>query len=263
MYWGRRLKISTALNPEKKPSNYEYKWDRVVNIINLTIIAKIREILTCSSSPHAASVFEIGAGGTSQLVGPSIPKQHYKHPFSLTAWIIFHKLTIIHRINPTSSSTFPDRQSIKETEMRKRGKTQFKRMWHPITWMIKITGYDTSIVYNRLQNKFPTQHEWTYNQTYWMKSHSILSCIMGGLCVFSSLKRYILSVFTPPPDWYQSVLQNEISPQKRKGDLLIYIFFFEIWASGTAQLVAHPYSALQAPLFNNSTSHLPQTDYYP
>ena len=121
MYWGRRLKISTALNPEKKPSNYKYKWDRVVNNIHLTIIAKIREILTCSSSPHAASVFEIGAGGTSQLVGPSIPKQHYKHPFSLTALIIFHKLTIIPSINPTFSSAFPNKplfcQSLSRTKL--------------------------------------------------------------------------------------------------------------------------------------------------
>ena len=35
-------------------------------------------------------------------------KQHYKHHFSLPARIIFHKLTIIPSINPTSSSTFPD-----------------------------------------------------------------------------------------------------------------------------------------------------------
>jgi hypothetical protein len=38
-----------------------------------------------------------------------IHKQHYKHHFSLTAQFIFHKLTIIPSINPTSSSTFPNK----------------------------------------------------------------------------------------------------------------------------------------------------------
>jgi hypothetical protein len=49
--------------------------------------------------------FEIGAGGTTQLIGPSTSST-YKHHFSLTAQIIFHKLTIIPSINPTSLSTF-------------------------------------------------------------------------------------------------------------------------------------------------------------
>ena len=42
-------------------------------------------------SAHLHTFFEIGAGGTAQLVGPS--------PFSTTS-IIFHKLTIIPSINP-------------------------------------------------------------------------------------------------------------------------------------------------------------------
>ena len=30
IYWGRPLKISTALYLKKKQSNYEYKWDIVL-----------------------------------------------------------------------------------------------------------------------------------------------------------------------------------------------------------------------------------------
>jgi hypothetical protein len=53
--------------------------------------------------------FEIGAGGRDSTTNwPIHKKQHYKHHFSLTAWIIFHKMTIIPSINPTSSSTFPN-----------------------------------------------------------------------------------------------------------------------------------------------------------
>jgi hypothetical protein len=43
------------------------------------------------------------------------------HCVSLTAWIIFHKLTIIPSINPTSSSTFPNKplfcQSLSSTKL--------------------------------------------------------------------------------------------------------------------------------------------------
>jgi hypothetical protein len=51
-----------------------------------------------------------------------IPKQHYKHHFSLTERIIFHKLTIIPSINPTSLSTFPPKkllfcQSLSSTKL--------------------------------------------------------------------------------------------------------------------------------------------------
>ena len=50
-----------------------------------------------------------------------IPKQHYKHHFSLAARIIFHKLTIVPSINPTSSSTFPNKplffQSLSSTKL--------------------------------------------------------------------------------------------------------------------------------------------------
>jgi hypothetical protein len=54
--------------------------------------------------------FEIGAGGTAQLVGPCHPQAALQAPlFTKTARIIFHKLTIIPSINPTSSSTFPDK----------------------------------------------------------------------------------------------------------------------------------------------------------
>ena len=55
--------------------------------------------------------FKIGAGGTAQLVGPSpsSTKSTLQDSFSLTAQIIFHKLTNIPIINPTSSSTFPDK----------------------------------------------------------------------------------------------------------------------------------------------------------
>jgi hypothetical protein len=56
-------------------------------------------------------VFEIGAGGTAQLVGPS-PSSTTSTPFSLTAQIIFHKLTIIPSITPNFSSLTPINPSI-------------------------------------------------------------------------------------------------------------------------------------------------------
>jgi len=47
------------------------------------------------------------------------------------------------------------------------------------------------------------------------------------------------------------------------GNLLIYILFQNRgWRDSTTSWPI-PKAALQAPLFINSTNHLPQTDYYP
>ncbi len=58
MYWGRPLKISTALNPKKKPSNYENNWDRVVVVtlrryhpLNICIYVKKYHLPTPALSP--------------------------------------------------------------------------------------------------------------------------------------------------------------------------------------------------------------------
>jgi hypothetical protein len=77
-------------------------------LLNLYRLALVASSCSCSmlrlnlygKSAHLHTFSEIGAGGTAHLISPS----HYKHHSSLTARIIFHKLTIIPSINRNTPS---------------------------------------------------------------------------------------------------------------------------------------------------------------